>query len=58
MAEGKLAELEAHIERATAARRLLEAALDCGCGQLDRCELTDAAAARRMHARLDATAAR
>ena len=48
IAERKLEELDRHIERAEATRRLLRAAIDCGCGDPGSCHLvTDAAARRR-----------
>lgn len=39
LAESKLDEIDAHLERIRAARELLTAALDCGCAGLDTCEL-------------------
>jgi DNA-binding transcriptional MerR regulator len=47
LAEQKLAELDAHIVRAKATRRVLRMALDCGCGDPARCELVQSAAHRR-----------
>lgn len=38
MSERKLAELDAHIEKARRTRRLLQEALDCGCGDPASCE--------------------
>ena len=48
IAERKLEELDRHIERAHATRRLLRAAIDCGCGDPGSCHLVTAAAARRF----------
>lgn len=42
MAEGKLGEIDAHLERVNAARELLTAALGCGCSGLDTCDLVQA----------------
>jgi MerR family transcriptional regulator, redox-sensitive transcriptional activator SoxR len=42
MAEQKLAELDAHLARITAAREVLVAAVECDCAGLDTCELVDA----------------
>ncbi len=39
LAEKKLAEIDRHIERVTAARDLVVAALGCGCSRLEECEL-------------------
>lgn len=41
LAQRKLPEIEALIERATAVRRLLETCSACDCGSLDICELFD-----------------
>ena len=38
-AERKLAEVEDRIERASAARRILQAALECDCDRLEGCEV-------------------
>jgi MerR family transcriptional regulator, redox-sensitive transcriptional activator SoxR len=42
MAEQKLAELDAHLERIATARDVLVAAVECDCSGLDTCELVDA----------------
>ncbi len=42
LAEGKLGEIDSHMERVAAARELLTAALDCGCSSLEDCELVSA----------------
>jgi MerR family redox-sensitive transcriptional activator SoxR len=47
LARAKLAELEAQIRQATAAKQLLEDALVCDCARPGRCELVQAAGARR-----------
>jgi MerR family transcriptional regulator, redox-sensitive transcriptional activator SoxR len=39
LAESKLDEIDAHIQRVQAARELLTAALDCGCSGLESCDL-------------------
>jgi MerR family transcriptional regulator, redox-sensitive transcriptional activator SoxR len=39
LAERKLEEIDQHLERVTAARELLTAALDCGCSELESCDL-------------------
>jgi DNA-binding transcriptional MerR regulator len=39
LAEGKLAQIDEHLERTKNARALLAAALACQCDGLDRCEL-------------------
>lgn len=39
LAENKLQEIDVQLERITAARQLLMAALECGCSGLDSCEL-------------------
>ena len=39
LAEGKLQEIEIHLERINAARELLTAALNCGCSGLESCEM-------------------
>lgn len=39
LAEGKLQEIDSHLERVGAARELLMAALDCGCSGLESCDL-------------------
>ena len=39
LARTKLQEIDAHLERVTAARELLTAALECGCSGLERCDL-------------------
>lgn len=48
LAQAKLDELDAHIERAQAARRVLALALECGCGDPASCELVTESAARRL----------
>jgi MerR family redox-sensitive transcriptional activator SoxR len=47
LAQTKLAELEAQIRQATAAKQLLEHALACHCPHPAQCELVQAAGARR-----------
>ncbi len=42
LAESKLDEIDAHLERVGAARELLTAALDCGCSSLEECDLVSA----------------
>ena len=39
LAEGKLVEIDTHLQRVKAARELLTAALDCGCSTLETCDL-------------------
>jgi MerR family redox-sensitive transcriptional activator SoxR len=39
LARNKLEEIDAHLERASAARGLLTAALECGCSGLETCDL-------------------
>jgi MerR family transcriptional regulator, redox-sensitive transcriptional activator SoxR len=39
LAEDKLEEIDTHLQRITAAKQLLTAALECGCSGLDTCEL-------------------
>ena len=39
LAEGKLVEIDTHMERVAAARDLLTSALDCGCSRLEQCDL-------------------
>jgi DNA-binding transcriptional MerR regulator len=39
LAEGKLEEIDTHLERVGAARELLTAALNCGCSGLESCDL-------------------
>ncbi len=39
IAEAKLKEIDAHLERVEAAKRLLSAALECGCPNIDTCEI-------------------
>ena len=48
MAGARLREIDAHLERVTAARALLASALDCDCSGLDTCELV---ASRHGHHR-------
>ena len=48
LAERKLAELDAHIERAKATRHLLQETLACGCEDPSTCELVVTAAQRGM----------
>jgi MerR family transcriptional regulator, redox-sensitive transcriptional activator SoxR len=47
LAERKLAELDAQIQQAVAAKRLLEHALVCDCLRPEQCPLAGAAGARR-----------
>jgi MerR family transcriptional regulator, redox-sensitive transcriptional activator SoxR len=47
LAQAKLAELDAQIRQATAAKRLLEHALACDCPQPGQCELVQTAGSRR-----------
>ena len=47
LAQAKLAELDAQIRQATAAKRLLEHALACDCPQPGQCEVVQAAGSRR-----------
>jgi DNA-binding transcriptional MerR regulator len=47
LAQAKLAELDAQIRQATAAKQLLEDALACDCPHPAQCELVQAAGARR-----------
>jgi DNA-binding transcriptional MerR regulator len=49
LAERKLEELSANIERANTAKRLLEQALACGCGNPATCGLVREAFASRLH---------
>ena len=39
LAEAKLEEIDTHIKRVESARNLLRAAIDCGCSNLDTCDL-------------------
>ena len=39
LAETKLNEIDAHLERVAAARELLTAALQCGCSSLETCDM-------------------
>ena len=39
LAEGKLEEIDVHLARVGAARRLLTTALSCGCSSLESCDL-------------------
>ena len=48
VAERKLVELDEHIARAEETRRILRAAVDCGCGEPANCDMVSAAAARRL----------
>lgn len=50
LAEGKLHEIDAHLERVGAARELLGAALKCGCSSLETCDMV--AARRGPHRRV------
>ena len=50
LAEAKLTEIVAHIERVGAARELLTSALDCGCSSLESCDLV--ATRRGQHRRV------
>ncbi|MDQ4025526.1 MAG: MerR family transcriptional regulator [Actinomycetota bacterium] len=50
LAEGKLVEIDAHMERVRAARELLSAALSCGCSSLETCDFV--AARRGRHRRV------
>lgn len=49
LAQSKLREITAHIDRVQAARELLTAALDCKCSSLEACDLV--AARRGRHTR-------
>jgi MerR family redox-sensitive transcriptional activator SoxR len=49
LAENKLEEIDAHLERVIEARELLVSALSCGCETLDACELV--ASRRGRHGR-------
>lgn len=42
LAEGKLDEIDAHLERVGAARELLSTALECGCSSLESCDIVTA----------------
>lgn len=53
LAESKLGEINAHLERVGAARELLSAALDCGCSSLETCDLV--AARRGSHRKVTQT---
>jgi MerR family transcriptional regulator, redox-sensitive transcriptional activator SoxR len=48
LAEAKLEEIEAHIERAQTTRRLLQAVLACGCGDPASCDMVTEAGQRRL----------
>ena len=48
LAERKLTDIDAHIGRAQAARRLLRDALACGCGDLAACDMVSGANDRRL----------
>ena len=48
LAERKLEEIDAHIEKARATRELLTKVLECGCGDPAACEMTTGAAERRL----------
>ena len=48
IAERKLTELDAHIERAQATRRVLQTALACGCGDPASCDMVSDAGHRRL----------
>lgn len=48
LAQSKLVEIDAQIERAQTMKALLEAALECSCGLVADCDLVAEAAARRM----------
>jgi MerR family redox-sensitive transcriptional activator SoxR len=48
LAEAKLAEVETHIEKAKATRRLLQAVLECGCGDPTNCDMVAEAGQRRL----------
>ena len=50
LAERKLAEIDAHIEKAHATRRLLQETLACGCGDPTSCDMITGATERRLHA--------
>ena len=41
LAEAKLEEIDAHLERVRSARRLLSAALECDCSGLESCDLVE-----------------
>lgn len=53
LAEDKLGEIDAHLERVRAARELLSAALRCGCSSLESCDLV--AARRGAHRKVTQT---
>ena len=42
LADNKLGEIDAHLERVGAARDLLRAALQCGCSSLETCDMVTA----------------
>ena len=50
LAEGKLREINAHLDRVKAARELLTAALDCECTSLEACDLVAARRGRHKKA--------
>ncbi|MCA1708829.1 MAG: MerR family transcriptional regulator, partial [Actinobacteria bacterium] len=41
LAETKLDEIDAHLDRVTAAKQLLMSALECGCSGLETCDLVN-----------------
>ena len=53
LAEDKLDEIDAHLERVRAARELLTAALQCGCSSLESCDMV--AARRGAHRKVTQT---
>jgi hypothetical protein len=53
LAEGKLGEIDDHIERVAAARQLLIAAMQCGCSSLETCDMV--ATRRGSHSRVTQT---
>jgi MerR family redox-sensitive transcriptional activator SoxR len=48
LAENKLEEIDAHMERVNQGRELLKSALACGCASLDTCELISARRGRHQ----------
>jgi hypothetical protein len=48
LAEIKLSEIDAHIERARNTRRLLQAVLECGCDDPGGCQMASDALGRRL----------
>jgi MerR family transcriptional regulator, redox-sensitive transcriptional activator SoxR len=50
LAEAKLADIDAHIEKAQATRRLLQTVMECGCEDPANCDLVERAGQRRLAA--------